>query len=168
MDAMRKDGHDLDAELIGDAEIDNSVFEGISGVTRAIHICRGNGPGGSWSATGGYDLFAPQCFPRLTNYDTLLLEYDTPRAGDFSPLAHVLPTANVVLGLLTTKEPDLEDAGLIEQRIREAAKYVPLERMALSTQCGFASAGAGNPLTVEEQSAKLRRVVEVARRVWGA
>ena len=166
MDAMRKDGHDLDAELVGDAEIDNSVFEGISGVTRAIHICRGNGPGGSWSATGGYDLFAPQCFPRLTNYDALLLEYDTPRAGDFSPLAHVLPSQNVVLGLLTTKEPDLEDAALIEQRIREAAKYVPLERMALSTQCGFASAGAGNPLTVEEQSAKLRRVVEVARKVW--
>jgi 5-methyltetrahydropteroyltriglutamate--homocysteine methyltransferase len=166
MDAMRKDGHDLDAELIGDAEIDNSVFEGISGVTRAIHICRGNGPGGSWSATGGYDLFAPQAFPRLTNYDALLLEYDTPRAGDFSPLAHVLPSATVVLGLLTTKEPGLEDAALIEQRIREAAKYVPLERMSLSTQCGFASAGAGNPLTVEQQSAKLRRVVEVAHKVW--
>jgi 5-methyltetrahydropteroyltriglutamate--homocysteine methyltransferase len=167
MQAMRADGHDLDAELIGDAEIDNSVFEGISGVTRAIHICRGNGPGGSWSATGGYDLFAPQCFPRLTNYDALLLEYDTPRSGDFSPLQHVLPSQGVVLGLLTTKEPELEDAALIEQRIREAANYVPLERMALSTQCGFASAGAGNPLTVEEQSAKLRRVVEVARKVWG-
>lgn len=167
MQAMRADGHDLDAELIGDAEIDNSVFEGITGVTRAIHICRGNGPGGSWSATGGYDLFAPQAFPRLSNYDALLLEYDTPRAGDFSPLAHVLPGTTVVLGLLTTKEPDLEDSALIEQRIREASKYVPLENLALSTQCGFASAGAGNPLTVEQQSAKLRRVVEVARKVWG-
>ena len=167
MDAMRKDGHDLDAELIGDAEIDNSVFEGISGVTRAIHICRGNGPGGTWSAAGGYDLIGPECFPRLTNYDTLLLEYDTPRSGDFSPLRHVLPSASVVLGLLTTKEPGLEDAALIEQRIREASRFVPLERLALSTQCGFASAGAGNPLTVEEQAAKLRRVVEVARKVWG-
>ncbi|HWC30454.1 MAG TPA: cobalamin-independent methionine synthase II family protein [Dehalococcoidia bacterium] len=167
MEAMRRDGHDLDAELIGDAEIDNSVFEGVSGITRAIHICRGNGPGGSWSATGGYDLFAPQAFPRLTNYDALLLEYDTPRAGDFTPLQHVLPNTTVVLGLLTTKEPELEDAALIEQRIREASRYVPLERLTLSTQCGFASAGAGNPLTVEEQAAKLRRVVEVAKKVWG-
>jgi len=166
MAAMENDGHDLASELIGDAEIDNSVFEGISGVTRAIHICRGNGPGGSWSATGGYDRFAAQAFPRLTNYDALLLEYDTPRAGDFSPLEHVLPTSDVVLGLLTTKEPDLEDAALIEQRIREASKYVPLERLSLSTQCGFASAGAGNPLTPQQQEAKLRRVVEVARKVW--
>jgi methionine synthase II (cobalamin-independent) len=167
MAAMEKDGHDLAAELIGDAEIDNSVFEGVSGVTRAIHICRGNGPGGSWSAAGGYDRFAADCFPRLSNYDALLLEYDTPRAGDFSPLQHVLPTSDVVLGLLTTKEGDLEDAAQIEQRIREASQYVPLERLALSTQCGFASAGAGNPLSVEQQSAKLRRVVEVARKVWG-
>jgi len=167
MAAMEKDGADLAAELIGDAEIDNSVFEGITGVTRAIHICRGNGPGGTWSATGGYDRFAPQAFPRLTNYDALLLEYDTPRSGDFSPLRHVLPTSSVVLGLLTTKEGQLEDAALIEQRIREASKYVPLERLSLSTQFGFASAGAGNPLSVEQQSAKLRRVVEVARKVWG-
>jgi 5-methyltetrahydropteroyltriglutamate--homocysteine methyltransferase len=167
MAAMEADGHDLRAELIGDAEIDNQVFEGISGVTRALHVCRGNGPGGSWSAAGGYDRFAGELFPRLTNYDTLLLEYDTPRAGDFSPLEHVLPKSNVVLGLLTTKEGVLEDAALIERRIREAAKYVPLERLALSTQCGFASAGAGNPITSEEQSAKLRRVVEVARKVWG-
>ncbi|HLF71678.1 MAG TPA: cobalamin-independent methionine synthase II family protein [Dehalococcoidia bacterium] len=166
MDAMRAEGHDLDAELIGDAEIDNSVFEGISGVTRAIHVCRGNGPGGTWSATGGYDGFAQQMFSRLSNYDALLLEYDTPRAGDFSPLQHVLPNTAVVLGLLTTKVPELEDAALIEQRIREAAKYVPLERLALSPQCGFASAGPGNPLTPAEQEAKLRRVVEVARRVW--
>jgi len=167
MEAMAKDGHDLAAELIGDAEIDNSVFEGVTGVTRAIHICRGNGPGGTWSAAGGYDRFAAEAFPRLRNYDTLLLEYDTPRAGDFSPLQHVLPSATVVLGLLTTKEGALEDAAQIEQRIREASRYVPLERLALSTQCGFASAGAGNPLTPEQQQAKLRRVVEVARRVWG-
>jgi len=167
MQAMEKDGHDLAAELVGDAEIDNSVFEGINGVTRAIHICRGNGPGGSWSAAGGYDRFAAECFPRLTNYDALLLEYDTPRSGDFSPLQHVLPSSDVVLGLLTTKEGDLEDAALIEQRIREASQYMPLERLSLSTQCGFASAGAGNPLSTEQQSAKLRRVVEVARKVWG-
>ena len=174
--AMAAEGHDLDAELIGDAEIDNSVFEGISGpstgsgqgVTRALHVCRGNGPGGTWSATGGYDSFAEAMFSRLTNYDNLLLEYDTPRAGDFSPLKHVLPQHTVVLGLLTTKAGALEDAALIEQRIREAARFVPLERLALSPQCGFASAGAGNPLTPAEQEAKLRRVVEVARKVWGS
>jgi len=166
MAAMEADGHDLQAELIGDAQIDNQVFEGITGVTRALHVCRGNGPGGSWSAAGGYDRFAGELFPRLPNYDALLLEYDTPRSGDFSPLQHVLPTSNVVLGLLTTKEGALEDAALIEQRIREASQYIPLDRLSLSTQCGFASAGAGNPLTLEEQSAKLRRVVEVARKVW--
>lgn len=167
MAVMRANGQDLEAELIGDAEIDNALFEGISGVTKALHVCRGNGPGGSWSAAGGYDRFAAEMFPRLTNYDTLLLEYDTPRAGDFSPLQHVLPDTTVVLGLLTTKEPDLEPADLIEQRIHEAARYVPLERLALSPQCGFASAGLGNPLTKEEQLAKLQRVVEVARKVWG-
>ena len=90
-----------------------------------------------------------RCSRASTNYDTLLLEYDTPRAGDFSPLQHVLPDTDVVLGLLTTKEGALEDAALIEQRIREAAHFVPLERLALSTQCGFASAGAGNPITPE-------------------
>lgn len=167
MAVMRAGGQDLEAELIGDAEIDNSVFEGITGVTRALHVCRGNGPGGSWSAAGGYDRFAAEMFPRLTNYDNLLLEYDTPRAGDFSPLQHVRPDATVVLGLLTTKEPDLEDAALIEQRIAEASRYVPLERLALSPQCGFASAGIGNPLTQEQQLAKLQRVAEVAGRVWG-
>ena len=168
MAVMAAEGHDLKAELIADAEIDNSVFEGIAGVTRALHVCRGNGPGGTWSAAGGYDSFAAAMFPRLTNYDSLLLEYDTPRAGDFSPLKNVLPSATVVLGLLTTKEGLLEDAALIEQRIREASRYVPLERLALSPQCGFSSAGAGNPLTPAEQEAKLRRVVEVARKVWAS
>jgi 5-methyltetrahydropteroyltriglutamate--homocysteine methyltransferase len=167
MDVMRARGQDLEAELIGDAEIDNSLFEGITGVTKALHVCRGNGPGGSWSAAGGYDRFAGDMFPRLTNYDTLLLEYDTPRAGDFSPLKSVLPDTTVVLGLLTTKEPALEDASLIEQRIKEASRFVPIERLALSPQCGFASAGLGNPLTKQEQLAKLQRVVEVARKVWG-
>ena len=165
-EAMRAQGHDLDAELRADVELDNSVFEGIEGVTRALHVCRGNGPGGVWSATGGYDRFAAEMFPGLTNVDALLLEYDTPRSGDFSPLRHVAPHQTVVLGLLTTKEPALEDPAEIERRLHEAAQHVPLERLALSPQCGFASAGAGNPLTAEEQAAKLRRVVEVARRVW--
>jgi methionine synthase II (cobalamin-independent) len=162
------EGQDLHANLIADAEIDNAVFEGVSGVTRALHVCRGNGPGGIWSAAGGYDFLAPEVFPRLGNIDTLLLEYDTPRAGDFSPLRHVLPHTTVVLGLLTTKRGALEDAASVGQRIREASQYVPLERLALSPQCGFNSALAGNPLTPAEQEAKLRLVTQVARRVWAA
>jgi 5-methyltetrahydropteroyltriglutamate--homocysteine methyltransferase len=160
-------GHDMAAELVADAEIDDTVFEGVQGITRAIHICRGNAPGGRWLANGGYDRIAGQVFPRLTRYDRLLLEYDTPRAGDFGPLRHVRPEATVVLGLLTTKQGALEDTGALEMRLREASGYVPLERLAVSPQCGFASGEAGNPLTPEQQEAKLRRVVEVARRVWG-
>ncbi len=159
-------GHDMTAELVADAEIDDTVFEGVRGVTRAIHICRGNAPGGRWLANGGYERIAGEVFPRLTRYDRLLLEYDTPRAGDFGPLRHVRPDATVVLGLLTTKLGDLEDAALVETRIREAARQIPLERLALSPQCGFASGEAGNPLTPSQQEAKLRRVATIARRVW--
>ncbi len=159
-------GHDMTAELVADAEIDDTVFEGVRGVTRAIHICRGNAPGGRWLANGGYERIAGEVFPRLTRYDRLLLEYDTPRAGDFGPLRHVRPDATVVLGLLTTKLGDLEDAALVETRIREAARQIPLERLALSPQCGFASGEAGNPLTPSQQEAKLRRVATLARRVW--
>jgi 5-methyltetrahydropteroyltriglutamate--homocysteine methyltransferase len=159
-------GRDMAAELVADAEIDSAVFEGIGGVTRAIHICRGNAPGGRWLANGGYDGIARKVFPRLSNVDRLLLEYDTPRAGDFGPLQHVRPETTVVLGLLTTKRGALEDAGAVEARIREATQYVPLAGLAVSPQCGFASGEAGNPLTPEQQEAKLRRVAEVARRVW--
>ena len=159
-------GHDMAAELVADAEIDDTVFEGVRGVTRAIHICRGNAPGGRWLANGGYERIAAEVFPRLTRYDRLLLEYDTPRAGDFGPLRYVRPEATVVLGLLTTKQGELEDAALVERRIREAARQVPLERLALSPQCGFASGEAGNPLTPSQQEAKLRRVGTIARRVW--
>lgn len=159
-------GRDMEKELVADAEIDNSVFDGITGITRAIHICRGNAPGGRWLASGGYDVIAAKVFPRLTNYDRLLLEYDTPRAGDFGPLRHVRPDTTVVLGLATTKSGSLEDAARVETRIREAARYVPLERLALSPQCGFASGETATTMTPEEQEAKLRLVGQVARRVW--
>ncbi|HLF79569.1 MAG TPA: cobalamin-independent methionine synthase II family protein [Dehalococcoidia bacterium] len=165
--AFEAEGHDLDAEAAADAELDNSLFDGISGVTRAIHVCRGNGGGGYWSATGGYEHFAHLMFPRLTNVDTLLLEYDTERAGGFEPLQHVRPGTTAVLGLLTTKNGKLEDDKAVEDRIREASKFLPLQNLALSTQCGFASSGAGNPLTVEEQNAKLQLVRRVATRIWG-
>lgn len=159
-------GHDMAAELVADAEIDDTVFDGIGGVTRAIHMCRGNAPGGRWLANGGYDRIAGEVFPRLTNYSRLLLEFDTPRAGGFGPLALVRQDAGVVLGLLTTKKGVLEDRATVEARIQEATRYVPLERLAISPQCGFASGEAGNPLTPEEQEAKLRLVGDVARRIW--
>jgi 5-methyltetrahydropteroyltriglutamate--homocysteine methyltransferase len=159
-------GHDMGAELVEDAQIDNELFAGVSGITRAIHICRGNAPGGRWLADGGYERIAGEVLPRLTNYDRLLLEYDTPRAGDFGPLRHARPDVEVVLGLLTTKRGALEGEDAVARRIREAAAIVPLERLALSPQCGFASGEAGNPLTPAEQEAKLRLVGRVARRVW--
>ncbi len=159
-------GHDMAAELVADAEIDNIVFEGMTGITRAIHICRGNGAEGRWFANGGYEGSAGKLFPRLTNFDRLLLEYDTPRAGDYSPLRHVLPQHTVVLGLLTTKDPTLEDATMVEARIHEARQYVPLERLALSPQCGFASGEASTNTTPAAQEAKLRLITQVARRVW--
>jgi 5-methyltetrahydropteroyltriglutamate--homocysteine methyltransferase len=164
--AFQSWGHDMAAELVADAEIDNHVFDGVRGLTRAIHICRGNAPGGRWLASGGYGAIADVVFPRLSSVDRLLLEYDTPRAGDFGPLRHVRAGTEVVLGLLTTKQGALEDADQVEARIREAARQVSLERLALSPQCGFASGEAGNPLTPAEQEAKLRLVGTVARRVW--
>jgi len=166
--AFQSWGHDMAAELVADAEIDDTVFAGVRGVTRAIHICRGNAPGGRWLANGGYGRIADVVFPRLTNYDRLLLEYDSPRAGDFGPLTHVRPGTQVVLGLCTTKSGALEDRSAVEARVHEAARYVDLARLAVSPQCGFASGELGNPLTHAEQEAKLRLIGEVARRVWPA
>jgi 5-methyltetrahydropteroyltriglutamate--homocysteine methyltransferase len=159
-------GHDMAAELAADAEIDDTVFAGMSGITRAMHVCRGNAPGGRWLADGGYEKIADVVFPRLTNYDRLLLEFDTPRAGGFAALSRIRPDTEVVLGLFTTKRSTLEDLGTVEARVREASRIVPLDRLAVSPQCGFASGEAGNPLTSDEQAAKLRAVAEVARRVW--
>ena len=159
-------GHDMAKELVADAELDNEVFAGVSGITRAIHVCRGNAPGGRWLANGGYEKIAPDVFPRLTNYTRLLLEFDTPRAGGFTPLKDVRPDTEVVLGLLTTKQGALETADAVEMRVLEASKTVGRERLAISPQCGFASGEAGNPLTPAEQAAKLRRVAEVARKLW--
>jgi 5-methyltetrahydropteroyltriglutamate--homocysteine methyltransferase len=165
-EAFESWGHDMDSELIEDAEIDNSVFDGITGITRAIHLCRGNAPRGRWLASGGYEAIAENFYPLLTNYDTLLLEYDTPRAGDFSSLKHVRPDTTVTLGLVTTKEGTLENPAAVEARIREAAEFVPLERLALSPQCGFASGEYADTMTHAQQEAKLRLVGSVARKVW--
>ena len=129
-------------------------------------MCRGNAPGGMWAAAGGYEAISKDVFPRLKNVDRLLLEYDSDRAGTFAPLADVLPHHQVVLGLVTTKDGTLEDPEAIVARIEEATEYVPLDRLALSPQCGFASGEIARTMSLEEQEAKLRLVGDVARRVW--
>lgn len=164
---MQREGHDIGAELAFDAELDNSLFDGFEQVTRALHICRGNGPGGRWHSTGGYGAISAELFPRL-DFDVLLLEYDSDRAGAFEPLADVHSGSTAVLGLLTTKDGHLEDEGLLEERISEASRVKPLSDLALSTQCGFASVAGGNPLSELEQRAKLEQVARVARRTWGS
>jgi methionine synthase II (cobalamin-independent) len=131
-----------------------------------MHMCRGNAPGGMWAASGGYEAISKDVFPRLTNLDRLLLEYDGDRAGGFEPLADVLPSHEVALGLVTTKDGALEDADAVAARVDEATRYVPLDRLALSPQCGFASGEISRTMTTDEQEAKLRLVGEVARRVW--
>jgi methionine synthase II (cobalamin-independent) len=165
--AFEEHGHDMAHELVADAEFDSMVFEGLRGVTRAMHMCRGNAPGGMWAATGGYEAISGEVFPRLVNIDRLLLEYDSDRAGTFAPLADVLPHHQVVLGLVTTKDGELEDADVLVSRIEEATQYVPLERLAVSPQCGFASGEISKVMTLEQQDAKLRLIGDVARRVWG-
>ena len=130
-----------------------------------MHICRGNNQS-KWYAQGGYEPIAEKLFNTLA-VDRFLLEYDTERAGTFEPLRFIPPDKIVVLGLVSTKEARLETQDDLLRRIDEAARYVPLERLALSPQCGFASTAAGNLLTEEEQWRKLELVVETARKVWG-
>jgi len=134
-------------------------------MTVAMHICRGNFKG-AYLSEGGYDRIAELVFGGL-DVDAYFLEYDTPRAGDFAPLRHVPGTKSVVLGLVSSKVSRLEDRVEVIARIEEAAGIVPLERLGLSPQCGFASAVTGNPVTEADQAAKLRLVAEVARDVWG-
>jgi 5-methyltetrahydropteroyltriglutamate--homocysteine methyltransferase len=163
--AMRAAGRDPDAELEFDAALDSSLFDGMTGVTSALHVCRGNGPAGAWHSAGGYGAISARLFPSLM-VDRLLLEYDSDRAGGFEPLADTRPATAVVLGLLTTKSPRLEYDADVLTRIEEAAGFKPLAQLALSTQCGFASAPVANPVTPEAQRAKLELVVRLARQVW--
>ncbi len=135
-----------------------------AGATTALHVCRGNNES-KWYADGGYEPIAERLFGSLP-VDRLLLEYDTERAGTFEPLRFVRPETTVVLGLVSTKVPALESKDELRRRIDEAAKYVPMERLALSPQCGFASTAAGNLLSEDEQWRKLELVVETARAAW--
>lgn len=158
-------GRDVDADLAFDARLDSSVFDGVAGVTRAVHVCRGNLPGGGWHSSGGYAPISGVVFPAL-DVDVLLLEYDSDRAGDFAPLKDVRSGTTCVLGLVSTKTAQLEDEQLLRDRIREAAGVKPLDELALSTQCGFASVAGDNPTSVDDQRTKLELVARLARDVW--
>jgi len=134
-------------------------------MTVCIHLCRGNFKS-AWAAEGGYEPVAEVLFNEL-GVDAYFLEYDDPRSGDFAPLRHVPTGKTVVLGLVTTKVGVLESKDTLKRRIDEAAKYVPLEQLCLSPQCGFSSTVHGNDIAFESQTAKLQLVVETAREVWG-
>jgi 5-methyltetrahydropteroyltriglutamate--homocysteine methyltransferase len=166
-ESMRKSGMDPFQELENAIAGDNAVLRGVprDGVTFALHVCRGNSRS-RWYAEGGYDAIAEKLFG-LLQVDRFLLEYDTGRSGGFEPLRLVPRGKTVVLGLVTTKEPQLESQSELRRRIGEAAKFVPLENLALSPQCGFASTAPGNLLSADEQWKKLELVVDTARKVWG-
>jgi 5-methyltetrahydropteroyltriglutamate--homocysteine methyltransferase len=160
-------GGDPEAQLDASIAADNAALKGLHrpDVTLAIHLCRGNSRS-QWLAEGSYDPIAEKLFGEL-NVDAFLLEYDTDRAGGFEPLRFVPSGKAVVLGLVSSKLPDLESKDLLKRRIDAASRYVPLEHLALSPQCGFASTAEGNLLTQDQQRRKLELVAEVAREVWG-
>ena len=167
----RLEAHGQDPLALLDRAVaaDNAVIEGFAGrATFGLHICRGN-RASMWHREGSYDAIAERLFGDLA-FDRLLLEYDSERAGTFEPLRFVRkgpegPT--IVLGLVTTKQGDLEDTDDLVRRIEEAARFVPLEQLALSPQCGFASGIAGNLLNEDAQWRKLERILETVERVWG-
>jgi len=156
-----------DAFLEESIRADNACFAVARkpGVTLGIHLCRGNSRS-HWYAEGGYDPIAEKLFATM-DVDRFLLEYEDARSGTFEPLRFVPKNKMVVLGLISSKVPQMENGDDIVKRIDEAAKYVPLENLALSPQCGFASTMEGNLVSEDVQWAKLRLVVETARRVWG-
>jgi 5-methyltetrahydropteroyltriglutamate--homocysteine methyltransferase len=147
-------------------QINAAVADKPAGMAITTHMCRGNFRS-SWAASGGYDFVAEALFSEL-NVDGFFLEYDDERSGGFEPLRFVPEGKMVVLGLVTTKRPELESADALKRRIDKAARYVPLDQICLSGQCGFSSTVEGNVLTQDEQVAKLRLIVDVAADVWGA
>ncbi len=162
--AMRERGEDPHANLTRSLRANARLIEGFPGVTFGIHLCRGN-QRSMWHREGSYEAIAERLFNELP-YQRFLLEYDSPRAGSFEPLRHVPKDKVVVLGLVSTKVAQLESLDQLRRRVDEAARYVPLERLAVSPQCGFGSDVSGNLLSEDEQKRKLERVVELARRIW--
>jgi 5-methyltetrahydropteroyltriglutamate--homocysteine methyltransferase len=160
---FRKRGDDPDRMIDAGVEMDNAIMDGFAGVTFGLHICRGNNQS-RFYAEGDYEPVT-RIFER-SNFDRFLLEYDDERSGGFSPLRSVPDDRVVVLGLVTTKRPEVESAQELRDRIDEAGRHIARDRLALSPQYGFASVAEGNRLGLEEQRAKLELVVEVARSVW--
>jgi 5-methyltetrahydropteroyltriglutamate--homocysteine methyltransferase len=163
-EGYRKRGSDPEKLIDTCIEMDNAIIEGHPGVTFAMHICRGNNQS-KFYAAGDYEPIA-RIFER-TKFNRFLLEYDDERSGGFEPLKHVPEDRVVVLGLVTSKSPTLEGEDELKRRIAEASRHIPLERLALSPQCGFASTMEGNRLTQLDQQRKLQLVGSVARAVWG-
>jgi 5-methyltetrahydropteroyltriglutamate--homocysteine methyltransferase len=162
---VRERGDDPDALPHAYAALINSVIDGRpKDLTVAVHLCRGNMQS-AWVAEGGYEPVADALFNEL-HVDAYFLEYDDARSGGFEPLRFVPDGKVVVLGLMTTKLPGIEPGAALTRRIQEAARYVPLERLCLSPQCGFSSTVHGNAITEADQWAKLERLVEVSREVW--
>jgi 5-methyltetrahydropteroyltriglutamate--homocysteine methyltransferase len=145
---------------------DNACIAGLAraDLTLGLHICCGNSRS-RWYAQGGYEPIAERLFTEMA-VDTFLLEYDTDRADGFAPLRFVPPSKTVVLGLVTTKEPKLESPDALRRHVNEASRYVPLEYLALSPQCRFASVAAGHLLSWDEQRRKLELVVDTERQIW--
>lgn len=162
---MRDRGEDPMKNLARSIKADNEILRLFDNVTFGIHLCRGN-QRSMWHREGSYDAIAEKLFNEL-RHDRLLLEYDSPRAGTFEPLRFVPKGKIVVLGLVSTKVPELETVDELKRRIDRASKYIPLEQLAISPQCGFASDAVGNLISEDDQKRKLEVVVETARQVWG-
>ena len=162
---MRDRGEDPVKNLARSIKADNEVLRLFDNVTFGIHLCRGN-QRSMWHREGSYDEIAEKLFNEL-QHDRLLLEYDSPRAGTFEPLRFVPKGKVVVLGLVSTKVPELEKVDDLKRRIDEASKFIPLDQLAISPQCGFASDVVGNLISADDQKRKLEVVVETARQVWG-
>ncbi len=165
--ALRNAGLDPEAVLEENIRVDNACLDvaRAAGVTVGLHMCRGNNRS-AWITAGGYEVCAEKAFSQL-HADRLLLEYDTERAGGFEPLRFVPRGTTVVLGLISSKEAALEREDELLRRVDEASKYVPVENLAISPQCGFASTMRGNLMSWDDQRRKLELVARIARRVWG-
>jgi 5-methyltetrahydropteroyltriglutamate--homocysteine methyltransferase len=165
LEAMHVRGEDPNENFSRSLKADNEVVKGFDDVTFGIHLCRGN-QRSMWHREGTYDAIAERLLNEL-QHDRFLFEYDTPRAGGFEPLRFLPKGKLIVLGLVSTKVPQLETVDQLKRRIDEASKYVPLDQIAISPQCGFSSDVVGNLISEDDQKRKLEVVVETTRQVWG-
>lgn len=162
---QRLNGLDTERLLHDGVKAIDAAVAGVEGITKCLHICRGNNAG-AYFAKGGYETISRAVFAGTQNFDLFSLEYDDYRSGSFEPLRDIPTDKGVILGLISTKKPELESIDALEQRVIEASRYFPRDQLAVSPQCGFASTWAGNPLTAADQTAKLKLVTELANRLW--